>query len=71
MGNNTFHTYFDLASEISPENICHYGLLGGVERDQSKKKLFFIKFNLYAFRIYRLYMFLGKFLSYIGSKHWK
>ena len=52
MGNNTFHTYFDLASEISPENICHYGLLGGVERDQSKKKLFFIKFNLYAFRIY-------------------
>ena len=30
MGNNTSHTYFDLASEIFPEYISHYGLLGGV-----------------------------------------
>ena len=28
MGNNTFHAYFDLESEIFPENICYYGLLG-------------------------------------------
>ena len=40
MENNTFHTYFDIASEIFRENIRQYGLLGGVEQDQSKKKFF-------------------------------
>ena len=51
MENNTFHTYFDIASEIFRENIRQYGLLGGVEQDQSKKKIF-MKFNLSAIRIY-------------------
>ena len=40
MENNIFHTYFDLASEIFPEKICHYGLLDGVGRNQSKKIYF-------------------------------
>ena len=51
MENNTFHTYFDIASEIFRENIRQNGLLGGVEQDQSKKKIF-MKFNLSAIRIY-------------------
>ena len=54
MGNNTFYTYFDLVPEIFPENISHYVLLGGVGWDQSKKN-FFMKFNLYAFRIYTVF----------------
>ena len=53
MGNNSSHAYFDLKSEISPENISHYGFMGGMGWD--KCKTFFHKVQLICFlKLYTL-----------------